>query len=123
MPDPKLLKALESIGFKAYYYRYDGPCNMMFHSYREPPYKELCFCGDYINTCFYEEYFPIARKKELPYRGYSPEHKLIRVFPIPDDARDAARRFVRGTRTEVQKGWWMRRGRNSCECTTRRSST
>jgi hypothetical protein len=46
MPDPKLLKVLESIGFEACYYRCDGPCNTMFHSYREPSYKGLYFCRD-----------------------------------------------------------------------------
>jgi hypothetical protein len=76
----------------------------MFHSYREPPYKELCFCGDSINTCFYEEFFPIAKKEELPYRGCSPQHKLVRVFPIPDDARDAAGRFVGGTGRRCRRG-------------------
>ena len=100
-----ILKPLEAIGFQAYYYPCDGPCNTQFHYYKEPLYKELYFCEDCINTCFCEDCFPIAKKGGLPYRKCSPDHKFVQVFPIPKEAMDVAARFFEGKTMEVQKGW------------------
>jgi tetratricopeptide (TPR) repeat protein len=102
--NPELVKSFESIGFEASHYRCGGPCNTQFHVYKELYYKELYFCENCINTCFCEDCFPIAKRGELPYRGCSPEHTYIKVFPIPEEARDVAARFVDG-KMEVQKGW------------------
>jgi len=103
--DPDLLQTLEAIGFRAYYFRCDGPCTTQFHTYKDPPYKELYFCEDCIDTCFCEDCFPIAKKGELPYRKCSPDHTFVQVFPIPEEAKEVAARFVDGKRVEVQKEW------------------
>jgi hypothetical protein len=35
----------------------------------------------------------------------SPNHKFVQVFPIPEETKDVAARFVEGKTMEVQKGW------------------
>jgi tetratricopeptide (TPR) repeat protein len=103
--NPELLKAFKAIDFITYYYGCDGPCRTQFHTYKDPPYKELYFCEDCIDTCFCEDCFPIAKKGELPFRKCSPEHSFVQVFPIPVQVKDVAARFIDMKTVEVQKDW------------------
>jgi hypothetical protein len=103
--DPVLLNALQGINFTAAYRKCDGPCRSQFNRYKEPLYKEFYVCEDCLGTAVCEECFPIVKKGELPYRRCSPEHTFLQVFPVPEDARNVAARFVDMKTMEVQKDW------------------
>ena len=102
--NPKLLDALNTTNFKVSY-ECDGPCHTQFHRYKDPPFKELYFCEECIDTCFCEDCYLIVKRGELPYRKCHSDHSLVRVFPIPEEARDVAGEFVEEGSIKVCKDW------------------
>ena len=104
LSDPALLKSFEAAGFEAYSGRCDGPCNTRFRKYKDPPYRELYSCEDCVDTDFCEDCILIVKRGELPYRKCSPDHTFVQVFPIPEEVRDVAARWVDG-KMEVQRDW------------------
>jgi hypothetical protein len=75
----------------------------MFHHYKDPPFNELYFSQDCIDTCFCEDCFHIAKRDGLPFRKCSLDHSFVQVCPIPAEAKDVAARFVDMETLEVQK--------------------
>ena len=61
----------------------DGPCNRSIGTYKELHFCQICF-----DICFCESCVHLLKRKEIPFRICSPDHQLLRVFPLTSEAKD-----------------------------------
>jgi hypothetical protein len=102
--NPELVESLKAINFAAKRYRCNGPCTSLNFCSKEN-YSEMYFCLECRDTTFCEDCVVIAKNGELPYRKCSPDHEFVQFFPVPEEAKDVAAKFVDGKTMEVNREW------------------
>jgi hypothetical protein len=103
MTDTSWLAAARQLHFAKHVYSCDGLCTTSDRNY-QLDYKELLTCAECIDTSFCDVCYQKLLDGTLPIRVCNPRHEMLRIYPVPEEAKGVAAVFD-GKNMIVQQQW------------------